>query len=179
MRFGATLTCVLGLLLGFEVGRAQDSPPSEYQVKAAFIFNFAKFIEWPSHAFADMNAPLCVGVLGDNPFGKDLTGFLRDKTINNRPVVVKEVRSIAEAKACQVLFVSPSESKRAPEILRELSASNVLTISETERFITDGGMINFFREGTRIRFQINDQAAKNSGLKIASKLLELGRKPAT
>ncbi len=179
MRFVATLTCVLGLLLGLGRGRAQDVQPSEYQVKAAFIFNFAKFIEWPPKVFAAPDTPLCVGVLGDNPFGQNLAEFLRDKTLNNRPLAVKECRSIDEAKACQVLFVSASESKRMPEILRGLGASKVLTISETERFIKDGGMINFFREGNRIRFEISDQAARNVGLKIASKLLELGRKPPT
>jgi len=177
MHWGATLTGMLGLLLMCGSGRAQDAQPSEYQVKSAFIFNFAKFVEWPPKAFAEPSAPLCIGVLGENPFGRELEQFLRGKTLNSRPLTTVQFRTVREAKACHVLFVSASESKRLPEILRELGGTSVLTISETANFIESGGMINFFREGNKFRFQINDQAARDAGLKIASKLLELSRKP--
>jgi hypothetical protein len=179
MRPGATLKMFFSVLLVFAGGsvRAQDAPPSEYQVKAAFIFNFAKFIEWPPKSFARPDTPLTIGVLGDNPFGANLEETLKGKTLNNRALVAKHCQNIDEAKTCHVLFVSASESKRVPEILGELGKSSILTISDTERFTREGGMINFFREGNVFRFEINDQAARNAGLKIASKLLELSRKP--
>ena len=178
MRARATLTLLLGLLLAGSPGRAQNAPPSESQVKAAFLFNFAKFVEWPASSFADAKAPLCIGVLGESPFGPDLEQFVRDKSINNRSITVKECHTLDEAKNCHLLFISVSEKKRLPEIFAGLAGTNVLTVSETEEFIQDGGMINLFREGNKFRFEINDPAAKKAGLKIDSKLLELSRKPA-
>lgn len=177
MRVGATLNLLLGLLLAGS-GHAQDAQPSEYQVKAAFIFNFAKFVDWPPRAFADAKAPLCIGILGENPFGANLERTVRDKTLNNRSIVVKECGTLEEAKKCHLLFISTSEKKPLQEILDGLVGMNILTIGETETFIKSGGMINFFREGTRFRFEINDEAAKKAGLKIDSKLLGLGKKPA-
>lgn len=177
MRVGATLNLLVGLLLAGS-GYAQDAPPSEYQVKAAFIFNFAKFVDWPPRAFDGAKAPLCIGVLGENPFGANLERTIRDKTLNNRSIVIKECKTLAEAKTCHLLFISTSENKPLQEILDGLVGTNILTIGETEAFIKSGGMINFFREGNRFRFEINDDAAKKAGLKIDSKLLGLGKKPA-
>jgi hypothetical protein len=177
MRVGATLNLVLGLLIAGG-SRAQDAQPSEYQVKAAFIFNFAKFIDWPPGAFADSRSPLCIGIFGENPFGGNLERTVHDKTLNNRPIVVKDCRTLDEAKKCHLLFIGTSEKKVLQEILDGLAGTNILTIGETETFIKSGGMINFFREGNRFRFEINDEAARKAGLKIDSKLLGLGKKPA-
>ena len=176
MRVGATLNLLMGLLLAGS-GRAQDAQPSEYQVKAAFIFNFAKFVEWPSGAFADAKAPLCIGVLGDNPFGANLERTVRDKTLNNRAIVIKECKTLEEARKCHLLFINGSETKPLQEILDGLAGAHILTVGEAENFLKSGGMINFFREGNRFRFEINDGAAKKAGLKIDSKLLGLGKKP--
>src|SRR5664279_2589147 len=120
MHLRATSILVLSLvwLLSVGDGRAQESQPTEYQIKAAFLFNFAKFVEWPPEAFADANSPLVIGVLGENPFGDDLERTIRGKTINNRPLVIKEFRSPAEATNCHVLFISTSEKQRLPEILK-------------------------------------------------------------
>ena len=168
---------LLGLLLPSGGAKAQQGVPSESQVKAAFLFNFAKFVEWPAAAFADAQAPLCIGVLGENPFGPDLEKFVRDKSVNRRSITVKECRTLDEAKRCHLLFISVSEKKKLPEIFAGLGGTNVLTVSETEGFILSGGMINLFRESNKFRFEINDKAAKQAGLKIDSKLLELSRKP--
>ena len=176
MRFGATLL-LLSLLLTPGGGRAQEAQPSEYQVKAALIFAFAKFVEWPPATFADTKSPLCIGVLGDNPFGADLERTVQDKMLNNRPLAIKECRTLEEAKKCHVLFISTSEKKRFPEIFDGLAEAHVLTVGETENFVKSGGAINFFREGNRFRFEINDAAAKKAGLKVDSKLLGLGKKP--
>ena len=176
MRVGATLNLLLGLLLAGSV-HSQDAQPSEYQVKAAFIFNFAKFVEWPSGAFTDAKAPLCIGVLGENPFGANLERTVQDKTLNNRSIVIKECKTLDEARKCHLLFISASEKKPLQEIRNGLAGAHLLTVGEAEDFLKGGGMINFFREGNRFRFEINDGAAKKAGLKIDSKLLGLGKKP--
>jgi len=172
-RFVVTLLLMPALLLFSHPGGAQEAQPSEYQVKAAFIFNFAKFVEWPSTAFAKDNSPLIIGVLGENPFGGDLERFLRDKTVNDHPLTMRECRTVDEAKKCHILFISASEKRRLPEILKTLQGINVLTISETDGFIETGGIVNFVSEANKIRFQINADSARSAGLKISSKLLSL------
>lgn len=180
MRFRAAqvLGLHLALLLASGSGRAQESQPSEYQVKAAFLFNFAKFVEWPPQAFAGPTSPIVIGILGENPFGDDLERTIRDKTVNNRPFTIKEIRSLPEATNCHILFISTSEKKRLSEIFESLRGATVLTVGETERFVETGGMINLVKEADKIRFQINDGAAKGAGLKISSKLLNLALRPA-
>lgn len=180
MRFRAIPTLGLSLvwLLSVSNGRAQEPQPSEYQIKAAFLFNFAKFVEWPATAFAEATSPIVIGVLGENPFRDDLERTIQNKTVNDRPLVVTEFRSPGEATNCHILFISTSEKARLPEILETLRKTTVLTVSETQRFTEAGGMINFFLEGKKSRFQINDVAAKNAGLKISSKLLSLSSRPA-
>jgi hypothetical protein len=180
MRFRATrfLGLSLILLLGAGRGRAQESQPTEYQLKAAFLFNFAKFIEWPPQAFAASSSPLVLGVLGTNSFGGDFDKILRGKALNDRPLVVREVLPPERGTNCHILFISASHKPRLPEILKGLRGSSVLTVGETDGFIEAGGMINFVPEGNKIRFQINDTAAKQAGLKISSKLLSLAVRPA-
>jgi len=175
MRLRATRILCLSLvgLLAVGGGRAQESPPTEYQLKAAFLLNFAKFVEWPPAAFAGATSPMVLGILGENPFGDVLERTIRDKTINSRPLVVKEFHSSAEATNCHILFIGASEKARLPELLAGLRRASVLTVGETDRFTETGGMINFVRQGNKIRFQINEVAAKSVGLKISSKLLSL------
>jgi len=174
MRFRATLIACLSLALLLPAdASAQESQPSEYQVKAAFLFNFAKFVEWPSESFPNVTSPMVIGILGDNPFGSDLEQTIQNKTINNRPLVVKLLHSLIEATNCHILFISNSENKRLPEIIQTLRGTAVLTVGETGQFIETGGIINFVQEASKIRFQINDDAAKTARLKISSKLLSL------
>jgi YfiR/HmsC-like len=175
MRFRvAPWVCLSLALLGLLPGRAQEPPaPSEYQIKAAFLFNFAKFVEWPAEAFAARNSPVVIGVLGDNPFGADLDRTVHGKTVNDHPFAVKELHGIDEGTNCHILFISTSEKKRLPEIFAHLKGVSVLTVGETDGFTETGGMINFVIQGNKIRFQINDTAARNAGLKINSKLITL------
>lgn len=163
----------LSLLLTVVSGRAQDSRPSEYQLKAAFLFNFAKFVEWPSDAFVEATSPFIIGTLGGNPFGGDLERTIRDKKINNRVIIFKEFRTLTEATNCHILFINASERPRLPEIVAGLRRTSVLTVSEMEGFTGSGGMINFVQEHNKIRFQINDEAAKAANLRISSKLLSI------
>ena len=173
MRFGATKVFLLGLLLTPVASRAQEAQPSEYQVKAAFIFNFAKFVEWPPEVFTNASSPIVIGILGDNPFGNDFEQTIFNKRINEHPVQVKEFREPKETTNCHILFVSSSEKKRLPEILEALGRASVLTVGETEGFSEAGGVINFIKVSNKIRFQINEPAAKKSKLKVSSKLLNL------
>jgi hypothetical protein len=154
-------------------GFAQNSSPSEYQIKAAFLYNFAKFVQWPPQAFAGPGSPMIIGVLGDNVFGDNLERTIRNKTIDQHPFEFREYHSVKEATNCQILFISPSEKKRLPKILNGLRGTSVLTVSETDHFIEAGGMINFDIEDNEVHFQINNTAAKKSGLIISSKLLSL------
>jgi hypothetical protein len=150
----------------------QESP-SEYEIKAAFLFNFAKFVEWPPQAFSGSNAPIVVGVFGKNVFGDSLKKTVRDRTVNHHPFEFKEVTSANQATNCHILYISPSIQGELPAVIRNLHNASVLTVGETEEFIKAGGMINFIIEDRKVRFQINDEAATKAGLKISSKLLSL------
>lgn len=159
--------------LMISLAQAQEASPTEYQLKAAFLFNFVKYVDWPAESFAGPEAPFVIGVLGENPFGRELENTLRNKTIGGRPLVQKLVATVEDAKGCHVLFISTSESKRFREIFTRLQSTSTLTVGETEKFLDAGGMINFVIEGKKLRFQINAEAAKNAGLRISSKLLSL------
>jgi len=185
-RFRQPIGAKCGLLLGLLVllaaalnGRAQTAQPSEYQLKAAFLYHFTQLVTWPSEAFANAGSPMVIAVLGENPFGKQLEESVRGKNVNGHPLTVKEVQTLAEAtNGCHLLFVSTSEKKRLSEIFAAVREKSVLTVGETDQFIETGGMINFTMEGTKIRFQISDATAKAAGLRISSKLLSLAtRKP--
>ena len=152
--------------------------PTEYQVKAAFIYNFARFVEWPTQSFADASSPMVIGLLGDNPFGKNMDAFIAGKEINGHPLQFKELASPAEAVNCQILFISKSEKSRLPNILAGLSTASVLTVSDLDNFADKGGMIYLFLDDQRrVRFQIDNDTAKKAGLTISSKLLELAVTP--
>jgi hypothetical protein len=157
-------------------GIAQNPQPTEYQLKAVYLFNFAKFVEWPDGAFSNPGAPLVIGVLGDNPFGDSLETTVQGKALNHHPLAVREIRASNEVTNCHILFISSSEKKRLPEILKGLQNVPILTVSEMDRFTENGGMINFVWVDKKIHFQINDPVAKAAGLKIGSKLLGLSAK---
>lgn len=151
----------------------RSAPANEYQVKAAFLFNFAKFVAWPANAFPGANTPLVIGVLGQDPFGPYLDDIVRGERIDNRPLVVQRYQRPAEIKNCHVLFISRSESGRLDQIVSTLKHRKLLIVTDA-----DGGqggvIIRFVTEGNRIRFKIDAEAAKAANLSISSKLLRLG-----
>jgi hypothetical protein len=155
---------------------AAAAPPvstNEYQVKAAFLFNFAKFVVWPANVFPDANTPLVIGVLGQDPFGSYLDDTVRGERVDNRQLVVQRYRSTAEIKNCHVLFISRSESGRLNEIVSALKNRKLLIVTDADG--GEGGVvIRFVTEGNRIRFKIDPAAAKAANLTISSKLLRLG-----
>jgi hypothetical protein len=150
---------------------AQDEAGLEYRVKAAYLFNFTKFIEWPETTLQNAGAfNICTAAI--NPFGAALTSTVNDETAAMLPLTARVVTT-SEAPSCQVLFV-PRGIAAAP-FLRAVSSSPVLTVGESPEFLAQGGAINFVREGGRVRFMINQAAAERVRLRISSRLLQLGR----
>ena len=164
---------VLSFSLVFAIGFKCHAQPTEYQIKAAFIYNFARFVDWPTQAFPDAASPMTVGMLGENAFGDSLQGAINGKTIKGHALQFKQLDSLADATNCQVLFISASEKSRLSKILARLQGTSVLTVSETDGFIEGGGMINLKIVDQKVRFEINNDAAKKAGLTISSKLLSL------
>lgn len=154
---------------------AQPAPTREYQIKGVFLFNFLQFVEWPAAAFPDGDAPIRIGVLGDDPFGKVLEDTVRGELIRNRRLVVERSHHLAELKHCHLLFICRSENHRLDEILASLATRPVLTVCETTGFARQGGVIALFLEGKKVRFEINPATARQQGLKMSSQLLGLAR----
>ena len=149
-------------------------PPREYQIKAAFLYNFAKFVEWPTEALIDPNAPIILGVLGKDPFGGALES-IKGKSVKGRKVAIRRFKGMQDLKFSHILFVSSSEKKRLAQIMRTIKDWSVLTVGDMEQFTEAGGIINLIIERNRVRFEINLNAAERAGLKLSSKLLKLAK----
>ena len=147
----------------------------EYQVKAAFLPNFARYVEWPVTSLPEAASPLNIGIVGDDPFGGVLDGFLRGTLANGHPIRLQRLRWNDSLTGCQLLFISSSEVNHLPAILQSLNGSSVLTVSDIERFSLSGGMIELRMVGNRVRFDINLVAADQAHLKVSSKLLNVAR----
>jgi hypothetical protein len=154
---------------------AQAPPSQEYQVKAAFLFNFAQFITWPTNAFTEVQSPLVIGILGTDPFGSVLDEIVRGEKANGHPLVVQRYRQIEEARGCHILFISESENKRVEDIFIKLKGRNILTVGDTDEFARRGGMIRFFTEKGKLRLLINPGATQQAGLEVSSRLLRLAK----
>jgi len=168
---------LLGITLNFVPGQthAQPAASKEYQIKAAFLFNFAQFVEWPTNAFTSTDAPFSIGILGDDPFGKALDATVQGESVQNRKLTIQRSRRLEDLQNCQVIFISKSEKSRLSEILPKLNARSILTVSELPGFAGSGGVINFYLEGAKVRFEINPAVAQRERLKISSQLLNLGK----
>ena len=196
------LILVLALTPVLSAAGTDSAPSKEYQVKAAFIYNFIKFIDWPEPAPAepdkkadDTAKPITIGIIGENPFGKAFEALAKKK-IQNRQVIIKhfggfeknstkykeggktkyKYKDADALKDCQVLFVGFSETKYCKEIIDIIKDSSVLTIGETKDFLETGGIIGFVTEQKKVRFGVNLIAAEQAELKIRSKLLRLAKK---
>jgi len=144
----------------------------EYQIKAAFLYNFAKFVDWPDEAFPNEQASLDFGVLGADPFAASLDS-LSGKIAKGRTLEIKRLKTAEEARMCHILFISASETNRLAQILETLKGSSVLTVGEAGRFTQLGGIIKFKTVENKVRLEINEDAASRSGLKIPSRLLNV------
>lgn len=163
------------LLLGLGVSTPLFAQVSrEYDVKAAFLYNFITFTEWPAEAFSSPESPYVIGVVGDDPFGRALDEIVNGERIKGRPLVVRRVDQVGDARRCHVLFVSSSEARRMNDIIRRLQGLPVLTVADLPDFAESGGAINF-TTGARIGLVINPAALRASRLTMSSKLLRLAR----
>lgn len=173
-----TSSTLLSLLMVLMLGprRAPAQPvDAEYKFKAVYLYNFLQFVEWPARAFPEATTPITIGVLGENPFGPILDQTVTGEHIKGREIVVRQCSNIEEIKGCHLLFVGKSEKARLGPILSQTSDASMLTVSEVEGFVEQGGVINFFIQDGKLRFAINLAAAEKADLKISSKLLRLAK----
>lgn len=166
---------LLLLLLGVLPVKAEEAP-SEHEVKAAFLYNFTKFVEWPAQAFESTNAPIRFAVFGDEAFAGKLRSLLSDKKAHGRSFEVKSIATPMDAKGFHIAFVASAESRRAAQLIEATKKSPVLTVGESDQFLDAGGMINLFFEDTQLAFEVNPESARKANLEISSKLLRLAKK---
>ncbi len=152
------------------------APALEYAVKANYLYKFGPFVEWPSSAFAASTAPFKVCVLGNDPFDAALDEAVRGQTVSGHPVVVRRLQRVAGDPDCQVLYIARSAAQRPADILHLLRDAPVLTVTDEAQGV-EGGIVHFVLRDGRVRFAIDQQAAKTSGLVLSSKLLGLAVEP--
>jgi hypothetical protein len=160
--------CAAALLLP---APARTATPGEYQVKAVYLFNFSGFVQWPAAAFASPTAPFVIGILGSDPFGDTIDAVVRGESLDGRPLEVRRLRTAAEAKDCNILFISRQERARLHDTIEALRGRSVLTVTDIDGAEQHGAMIVLFNRDNRIRMRINLAAARASNLVISSKLL--------
>jgi hypothetical protein len=145
--------------------------PSEYQVKAVFLFNFGQFVEWPNGAFDTPQAPFVIGILGEDPFGSTLDDVVNGESVGGRSLVVRRFRDASEISGCNILFISRAEQDKLGRALSAVRGHSVLTVTDIDGAEKQGAIIVLFNDRNRIRMRINLAAAKASQLVISSKLL--------
>ena len=173
-KLSVLLATVLSLALCAVVARADEPQLSEAQVKAAFLANFPKYVDWPAEAFAKTNSPIVIAVLGGNKLGDELSKMVAGKTIEGHPLFMNLVTKDEEITVgCHILFVGAAERQRFPAILKKMGKAPVLTVGESDDFLADGGIINLSKQDKRISLVVNLAAARKAGLRISSKLLNV------
>lgn len=153
--------------------RLEAAPPvaEEYHVKAAFLFNFSQFIEWPESSFESPSAPFVIGVLGNDPFGRILDETVRGEKIKGRRVVVRRYTHATNVDHCHILFVGKNATDSIEAVVAKQREHGILTVGEGADFARRGGVIRFYMDSNRVRFGINVDAARAANLSVSSKLL--------
>jgi hypothetical protein len=157
------------------LARSAYAASREYQVKAAFIYNFTQFIEWPKDAFSSPDAPFIIAVVGDDPFDGALDKILAGKSVGNRPIVTRHFSSVADIRPCQILFVSMTADASLQAVIEKIGKAPVLTVGESEELLSTGGAVRLFLEDGKMRFQINPDVLEAARLKASAKLMQLAR----
>jgi len=170
------LATVLALsALAASAARSDQPAFEEYKVKAAYLYNIAKFVAWPEKAPTPPDSTFVIAILGQDPFGRELDTLLTDRTVGGRHIRLKRAETVAALGRCDVLFVARSLESEVHPILEQLSGRPVLTVSDMTEFGENGGMVTFYLEGDRVRFDINQEAALKAGLTVSSRLLSLAQ----
>ena len=174
-RFAARrfLLGVVGVVLAGVTLRAEPDPALEHRVKAAFLYNFARFVDWPTNAFADADAPFVIGVFGDESMAQALEQTVKGKFIGNRASQTRWIPDPTRINPCQILFIAQSKTQQVAQVLAAVGRAPVLLVGESPGFVAAGGAIGFASDEGRVRFEANTAVADRSGLKISSKLLRL------
>lgn len=170
----ATLLPGRATTLALAAGGA-EAQSREYQLKAAFIFNFLQFVEWPDAAFANPQAPLVITVVGENPFGTAIEQATRGKVVRGREIAVRYARNASAAGPSHLLFLAPAGDKAPTQSVRDAAGTGRLTVADVDDFVTAGGCVQFYSEDNKLRFSINTAAVNRAGLKVSAKLLQLAR----
>ncbi|MGD0909924.1 MAG: YfiR family protein [Candidatus Acidiferrales bacterium] len=175
----ARLVCLGMLMTGLRTSAnslvyAQQAP-TEFQVKAAYLFNFLKFVEWPEDVPADLQSHWVIGIVGNQQLDDELTQLVSGKIVQGHVIQIKALKPAEDLRACHILFIGTSEKKQLPPILANLRGSSVLTVADMDNFVESGGMIQLVMEDNRVRLAIDVGATVRAHLKVSSKLLALAR----
>jgi len=155
---------------------AQLPIAEEYQVKAVFLYNFASFITWPATTFINSSAPFNICVLGEDPFGEELDFAVEDEAVEGHPVKVQRFRIFQlSVTTCQIVFISQSEKYNLAGLLTQLQQRPILLVSDIAEFVSQGGMVEFFKQGKKVRFLIDRINIKNVRLEISGDLLRIAK----
>lgn len=167
------LAWVVALLFGLSGVCFAESKPNEYQVKAAYLYNFGKFVNWPAGFTVADNDSFAICIIGEDPFGPAMNSIVAGEKIGGKPVQIRHISKKQDAASCRVLFISSSEDSRVREILTDFAPVNVLTVSDMPNFVARGGIIQFVVLDNKIRFEVNLSAAERSNLNLSSELLKV------
>jgi hypothetical protein len=164
---------IVMLALHIPVLQAQQPKVSEYQVKATYLYNFGRFVQWPPNATAAKGDSFSICVLGQDPFGPTLDSTLAGETLDGKPLAVKRISTPRDAGECRILFISSTEENHLKEILAALDESAILTVSDMPAFSRRGGMIQFVLERDKVRFEVNLTTTEIAKLTLSSELLKV------
>jgi hypothetical protein len=166
------LLVALAWLSGMVLSRAGDAAPSEAELKAAFLLNFPKYVEWPRKAFTATNSPIVVAIFDEESVANEFATMSNGKSVEGHPIQLRRVTALSQCRDCHILFIG-GETRKAAETLSELRGLNILTVGESDDFINQGGMINLARRERRVQLEVNLDATRQTELKISSKLMAL------
>jgi hypothetical protein len=176
---GALIRCFLFALALPLAAMGQDNRAAEVQIKAAFLYKFGEFVQWPPASFARADAPFAIGVMGADDVAAALEQVVADRTVQGRPVVVRRVRRGEALGGLHVLFIGQADGARLAETLAAAKGQPLLTVTESDNAIAHGSVINFVAEDQKVRFDIALPSAERGQLKISSRLLAVARKVVT
>lgn len=169
MVLGTGLLAMLGGKLAYSQAISED------QVKAAYLYNFAKFVEWPEASFPDASAPIHLCVLNDPSIGARLSQIVKDKQISGRSISVVSIQNAEQGRSCQILFINSAQNWQVEHVIKVLQGASVLTVGEATGFVEQGGIVNFVIQNDQVHFQVNHRAATQSRLRMSARLLSVAK----
>jgi hypothetical protein len=155
--------------------KAQSKPPLEYQVKAAFLFNFTRFIHWPPTAYAGSDAPFVIGIIGNDPFGNYLDDLVSDERTDGHRIIIRRYAEGQDLSGCHLLFIGTNDAGKLQACLALTAHQNILTVSDADNFIKLGGILRFYKEDNKVKMEIRLAGAKAAQLDISAKLLQIAK----